>query len=96
MAPVPPVSGTQRPPEAERRLSQVQAGVGGRLHKRIFGTRCEATICAKVQLGDTQTRTGKGRSSHTEPPLGEKEQMKGAGAERGRMERIEGQEEKQE
>lgn len=99
---VPPVPsepglyGTQRLPEAERTLSQVQAGVGGRLHKRIFGTRCEATICVKVQLGDTQIRTGKGRGSHKESSLGEKEQMKGAGAERGWMERIEGQEEKQE
>lgn len=62
---VPPVPsepvlyGAPRLPEAERRLSQVQAGVGGRLHKRIFGTRCEATICVKVQLGDTQIRRRK-------------------------------------
>lgn len=99
MPPVPSepgLYGTQKLPEAERTLSQVQAGVGGRLHKRIFGTRCEATICVKVQLSDTQIRTGKGRGSHKESSLGEKEQMKGAGAEHGWMERIEGQEEKQE
>lgn len=74
----------------------MQAGVGGRIHKRIFGTRCEATICVKVQPGDTQIRTGKGRGSHKASSLGEKEQIKGAGAERGWVERMEGQEEKQE
>lgn len=87
MPPVPSehgLYGKQRLPEAERTLSQVQAGVGGRLHKRIFGTRCEATICVKVQLGDTRIRTGKGRGSHKESSFGEKEQIKGAGAERGR------------
>lgn len=28
--------------------------------KGISGTRCEATMCAKVQLGDTQIRIGVG------------------------------------
>lgn len=95
---VPPVPsepglyGTQRLPEAERTLSQVQAGVGGRLHKGIFGTRWQATICVKVQLGDTRIRTGKGRGSHKGSSFGGKEQIKGAGAERG----LRGKREKQE
>lgn len=50
----------------------------------------------KVQLGDTQIGTGKGRGSHKGSSLGEKAQIKGARAVCGWMERIEGQEEKQE
>lgn len=59
----------------------MQAGDGGRLYKGIFGTRCEATICVKVQLSDTQISIGKRQGFYKESSLREKEQIKSRGTE---------------
>lgn len=80
----------------------MQAGDGGRLYKGIFGTRCEATICVKVQLSDTQIRIGKRHGFYKESSLREKKQIKSMGTKcidgrtEERMERIVGQEERKE
>lgn len=79
----------------------MQAGDGGRLYKGIFGTRCEATICVKVQLSDTQIRIGKRQGFHKESSFWEQEQIGSMGTKRidvreeERMRRTEGQEERQ-
>lgn len=63
----------------EHYLYQVQAGNGGRLYKGIFGTRCEATICVKVQLSDTQISKGKRQGFYKGSSLAEKAEIKSAG-----------------
>lgn len=50
----------------------MQAGDGGRLYKGIFGTRCETTICVKVQLSDTQISIGKRQGFYKESPPSER------------------------
>lgn len=81
----------------------MQAGDGGRLYKGIFGTRCEATICVKVQLSDTQISIGKNDKAFIKSPPSERKSKLRVwepsalmvGRKRGRK-RTEGQEERKE
>lgn len=58
------------------------------MYKGIFGTRCEATICVKVQLSDTQISIGKRQGLFfKEPSLSEKKsKLRVQGTKRGRKE----------